>query len=98
MNAFLRLLAPAAALLTLCALGCAEESKRTNWEYGESVQSVMQSQVLNPQAGGDAPVTGMDGEAALRAAKRQEALGEEKKADGVMEQMAKSLGGPQPSK
>jgi hypothetical protein len=100
MNMSIRLLGPALALAALCAAqGCTETTTpRSTWEHGESVHSVMQSQILNPQAGGDAPVQGMAGETAMRAAKRQEAMGEEKKASGVMEQMAEKLGGPPPAK
>ena len=100
MNPAIRLMAPAAALALFCAVsGCNESTNRTTWEYGESVHSVMQSQILNPEAGGDRPVVGMDGEAALRAAKRHEAMGEDKKGgDGVMEQMAKAMGGTPPAK
>jgi len=72
----------AGPLLALCA--CADTEPKTDWQFGESVNSTMKSQIANPQAGGDRPVTGMDGPVAAKAAKRHESLGEEKQDDNVL--------------
>ncbi|GFK93684.1 hypothetical protein NNJEOMEG_01518 [Fundidesulfovibrio magnetotacticus] len=79
----------AAALLALAA--CADQEPKTEWKFGESVQSTMQSQVANPGAGGDKPVTGMDGQAAAMAANRHEKMGEEKQGEGVFEKILKNI-------
>ncbi|MGE4299907.1 MAG: hypothetical protein AB7E47_17960 [Desulfovibrionaceae bacterium] len=52
------------AVLALAALvGCTREEARPD-TFGESLRTIMRDQALNPDAGGNAPVTGMYGEAA----------------------------------
>ncbi len=46
-------------LLTLSA--CAPTTPRWDSQFGETVRLTAQQQVLNPDAGGDAPVNGIDG-------------------------------------
>jgi len=76
-----------AALLALLLSGlcaCADSEPKTDWKFGESVESTMKSQIANPEAGGDRPVTGMDGQVAAKAAKRHENMGEDKQDDNVL--------------
>lgn len=94
----IRPFALAGVLFALSAAGCAEESARTDWVYGESVNSTMKSQVLNPEAGGDTPVRGMDGPTAMQNLKRHDAQGSSDKKNGVLEQMVQQMGGKQPQK
>ncbi|MGE4292479.1 MAG: hypothetical protein AB7E32_09740 [Desulfovibrio sp.] len=59
-----------ALLLALCIAaplsGCAS-AHRTGVEFGSSTRLALASQTLNPDAGGDAPVEGLDGEWAATA-------------------------------
>ncbi len=48
-----------ALLLALSA--CTSTTPKWDSQFGESVRLVRQQQVLNPEAGGDAPVNGIDG-------------------------------------
>lgn len=89
---------PAIAVLTIVlasalASGCADSDRYAEWKCGESVRATMDAQRLNPDAGGDKPVTGMDGVAAMQAVKRYEKRGEEKKSQGVLENMVDLYGG-----
>lgn len=54
-----RRLLPAIFLVTLCA--CAPTSPQLDKQFGDSVRQTRAQQVMNPQAGGDAPVNGVDG-------------------------------------
>uniref|UniRef100_A0A7C4ELP7 Lipoprotein n=1 Tax=Fundidesulfovibrio putealis TaxID=270496 RepID=A0A7C4ELP7_9BACT len=94
----IRQFAIAGALVALFATGCAEDKPRTEWVFGDSVPSTMQSQILNPDAGGDKPVRGMDGPTAMQNLKRHDAMGSEDKQDGVLEQMVQQMGGKQQQK
>ncbi|WP_243360153.1 hypothetical protein [Fundidesulfovibrio terrae] len=90
----------ALALLSLVltaalATACADTDRYSQWKCGESVKATMQSQVLNPEAGGDQPVAGMDGVVAERAIERYEKRGEAKNGQGVMEKMVDLYGGKQ---
>jgi len=60
-------LAVAAGLL----LGCRVNDQYT-WDYGRSYHTVFENQKLDPAAGDDRPVTGMDGTVAAAAYKRYE--------------------------
>ncbi len=46
-------------LMALCA--CAPTTPQWDSRFGETVRLVRQQQVLDPEAGGDAPVNGIDG-------------------------------------
>jgi hypothetical protein len=54
-----RCLLPAIVLVTLCA--CAPTTPQLDKQFGDSVRQTRAQQVMNPQAGGDAPVNGVDG-------------------------------------
>jgi hypothetical protein len=81
-----------AALATACA---DSEHRYSQWKCGDSMRTTMQSQILNPEAGGDQPVVGMDGVAAERAIQRYEKRGDDKKGQGVLENMVDLYGGKQ---
>ncbi|WP_243368273.1 hypothetical protein [Fundidesulfovibrio soli] len=91
MKAVIAMLWAVLASALLCA--CAESDRYAEWKPGESVRANMEAQRLNPDAGGDKPVTGMDGVAAMQAVKRYEKRGEEKKSQGVLENMVDLYGG-----
>ena len=46
-------------LVTLCA--CAPTTPQLDKQFGDSVRRTRALQIMNPQAGGDAPVNGVDG-------------------------------------
>jgi hypothetical protein len=46
-------------LVTLCA--CAPTTPQLDKQFGDSVRQTRALQIMNPQAGGDAPVNGVDG-------------------------------------
>jgi hypothetical protein len=46
-------------LITLCA--CAPTTPQLDKQFGDSVRQTRALQIMNPQAGGDAPVNGVDG-------------------------------------
>ena len=52
-------LLPAIFLVTLCA--CAPTTPQLDKQFGDSVRQTRAQQIMNPQAGGDAPVNGVDG-------------------------------------
>ena len=52
-------LLPAIFLVTLCA--CAPTTPQLDKQFGDSVRQTRSQQIMNPQAGGDAPVNGVDG-------------------------------------
>lgn len=54
-----RRLLPAIVLVTLCA--CAPTTPQLDKKFGDSVRQTRAQQIMNPQAGGDAPVNGVDG-------------------------------------
>ncbi len=57
---FIRIhLLPAIFLVTLCA--CAPTTPQLDKQFGDSVRQTRAQQIMNPQAGGDAPVNGVDG-------------------------------------
>ena len=64
---------PALALaLVTCALaGCQAEKERT-WDYGKSFHAIFEKQKLDPAAGDDSPVVGLDGTKAAMAYERYE--------------------------
>ena len=64
---------PAFALaLCACALaGCQAEKERT-WDYGKSFHAIFEKQKLDPAAGDDSPVVGLDGNKAAMAYERYE--------------------------
>lgn len=52
------------AALVLC--GCQDDAqKKSAWEFGRAYHTVFESQRLNPEAGDDTPVAGMDGKKAM---------------------------------
>ncbi|UJX41339.1 hypothetical protein K9F62_01175 [Desulfovibrio sp. JY] len=53
------------ALFGLLA-GC-QADKTQNWDYGKSFHAVFDNQKIDPTAGDDTPVVGMDGEKAAMA-------------------------------
>ena len=62
------------AVLAVCGgllAGCQAEKDRT-WDYGRSFHAVFDSQKLQPAAGDDTPVTGLDGTKAAQAYDRYE--------------------------
>ena len=52
-------LLPAIFVGTLCA--CAPTTPQWDKQFGDSVRQTRAQQIMNPQAGGDAPVNGVDG-------------------------------------
>ncbi len=52
-------LLPAIFFGTLCA--CAPTTPQWDKQFGDSVRQTRAQQIMNPQAGGDAPVNGVDG-------------------------------------
>jgi hypothetical protein len=50
---------PVIFLGTLCA--CAPTTPLLDKQFGDSVRQTRAQQIMNPQAGGDAPVNGVDG-------------------------------------
>ena len=55
-----------------CALaGCQAEKERT-WDYGKSFHAIFEKQKLDPAAGDDSPVVGLDGTKAAMAYERYE--------------------------
>ena len=50
---------PTIFLGTLCA--CAPTTPQFDKQFGDSVRRARAQQIMNPQAGGDAPVNGVDG-------------------------------------
>jgi hypothetical protein len=59
---FRRYAIPAIFILALCA--CVPTTPQWDQRFGESVSQIRNQQILDPQAGGDAPVNGVDGAAA----------------------------------
>lgn len=55
----LKLVLPLVCLCTLSA--CAPTTPQWDKQFGESVRQARSQQIMNPQAGGDAPVNGVDG-------------------------------------
>ena len=53
---------PMIFIVTLCA--CVPTTPQWDKKFGESVSQIRTQQMLDPQAGGDAPVNGVDGAAA----------------------------------
>lgn len=47
--------------LPLLLAGCVQTTPQWDSQFGESVRLAQQQQVLNPAAGGDAPVNGIEG-------------------------------------
>ena len=47
--------------LPLLLAGCVQTTPEWDSRFGQSVRLAQQQQTLNPQAGGDAPVNGIDG-------------------------------------
>ena len=52
-------LLPAIFLVTLYS--CAPTTPQLDKQFGDSVRQTRSQQIMNPQAGGDAPVNGVDG-------------------------------------
>lgn len=51
----------AISALPLVLAACAPNTPRWDSQFGETVRLTAQQQTLNPDAGGDAPVNGIDG-------------------------------------
>lgn len=47
--------------LPLLLAGCVQTTPQWDSQFGQSVRLAQQQQVLNPAAGGDAPVNGIEG-------------------------------------
>lgn len=47
--------------LPLLLVGCAPTTPQWDSQFGQSVRLAQQQQILNPNAGGDAPVNGIEG-------------------------------------
>ena len=47
--------------LPLLLAGCVQTTPQWDSQFGESVRLAQQKQTLNPSAGGDAPVNGIEG-------------------------------------
>ena len=62
----------AAAVVLAGLLGGCNVDKQYNWDYGRAYHTVFENQKLDPNAGDDSPVTGMDGKVAAAAYARYE--------------------------
>ncbi len=76
-----RLTFAALAVTTALLVGC-EADKQMNWDYGKAYHTVFENQKLNPNAGDDTPVVGMDGSRAALMYERHEKTAPEKKEQG----------------
>ena len=77
-----------AAAVGLGLLAGCNVDKQYNWDYGRAYHTVFENQKLNPDAGDDTPVAGINGRAAVAAQKRYEEAKppvEEKKAPVLVE-------------
>lgn len=68
----------AAAALVAALAGCQAE-KQESWDYGRSFHTVFESQKVDPTAGDDSPMIGMDGQRATLAHERLEKQAPEEK-------------------
>lgn len=55
------------------------QANETTPPHGSSVRMAVQSQIANPEAGGDAPVVGLDGRYAAKVAEKYQSGPKEKK-------------------
>lgn len=78
----------AAAAVTCGLLTGCNVDKQYNWDYGRAYHTVFENQKLNPAAGDDTPVTGLNGTVAVAAQTRYEEAkpaAEEKKSPVLVE-------------
>ena len=61
-----------AAALAATLAGCQAEKESVGWDYGKAYHTVFENQKLDPAAGDDSPVVGMDGPRAVLAYDRVE--------------------------
>jgi len=70
------------AALAAALAGC-QADKQLSWDYGRAYHTVFENQKLDPHAGDDSPVVGMDGEKALSAEDRYEKAAPDEKKQNV---------------
>jgi len=61
-----------AAALAATLAGCQAEKEPLSWDYGKAYHTVFENQKIDPAAGDDSPVLGMDGTRAALAYERME--------------------------
>jgi hypothetical protein len=67
----MRVLTIMAVVLAGMLAGC-QTDNQVGWDYGRAYHTVFENQKLDPGAGGDTPVVGMDGKVATAAYTRYE--------------------------
>ncbi|EGB16157.1 hypothetical protein DND132_2954 [Pseudodesulfovibrio mercurii] len=71
-------------VMLLAGCGTLFEGKQSTPEFGSSVHMAVAGQTANPEAGGDAPVVGLDGKYAAEAMKKYQ-KGPREKSDAKTE-------------
>ncbi|KHK02262.1 hypothetical protein [Desulfovibrio sp. TomC] len=70
-----------AAALAAVLAGCQAEKEPLSWDYGKAYHTVFENQKIDPAAGDDSPVLGMDGARAGLAYERMEKAAPDEKAN-----------------